>query len=333
VTLPPTTPGPADRISNAGAQAQASEERATASACRLVAVVLTYRRPEVAREAVNALLAQSRPPDRIILVENTEEPEMADAFTSELVEHVASRRNTGAAGGFALGARVALQRAATHVVFVDDDCTLAPDVFAHIERAVTKRLPGAVVGPVVVEPGGDELVWPISRPDGSEYGRASELPAHPLPTRQLAFHGLTVSAEALRRAGGPRPDLFFGGEDIEFCLRLAGHGYGIFCLPEAVAEHHPVHYRTFWLLGRRKVAHGSPGVHYYVLRNRLLIWRLHRRDAFLTGVVKEVLRSAVGALVLGDERLRRLRLVAKGVRDGLVGDPHRKLDNAVSLGR
>ncbi|MGE3962235.1 MAG: glycosyltransferase [Dehalococcoidia bacterium] len=297
---------------------------------RLYAVVATYRRPEVARRAVDALLRQTRPPDGIVLVENSPDWDFRGMYDDAGVEVVHTGYNAGAAGGFGIGTDVALERGATHVTLVDDDCILREDTLAGIERAVTRQVPGAVVGPAVVAEDGETLVWNIYRPDGTPYPGASALPGYPVPTRDLAFHGVTASAEALRAAGGPRGDLFFGGPDVEFCLRLAHHGYAIFYLPQLRATHHEANYRHFWLLGRRKVPAGTPGHRYYVLRNRLLMWRMYHRDPLLDGVGKVVAREVVGAL-LAPDRVPRLRLLARAIRDAALGDPHRKLTNAVPL--
>lgn len=313
---------------------RASEPAATPAAHpRLYAVVATYQRPQVATRAVQALLDQARPPDGIILVENALTPELDGAFPADQVETICTGANLGAAGGFGVGADVALERGATHVVFVDDDCILRPDALQAIERHIIDGPLDAVLGPIIVGPGTNRLVWPIERPDGSLYARQDDLPLHPLRADHLAFHGLTVSAQALRRSGGPRKDLFFGGPDVEFGLRLGAHGYPIYYCPDAVAEHHEVDYRHFWLFGPRKLPAGTPGHRYYVLRNRLLMWRIYRRQSAIMGVGREVLRETVGALISRDRRWQRLRLLGAAIRDGMIGDPHRNLDNAVSLER
>lgn len=311
---------------------QDAHTRTQTAPARLFAAVATYNRPDVAAGAVQALLDQTRPPDGIIVVENSAEPQFAGRFPAHQVQVIRPGSNTGAAGGFGIGADAALEQGATHVVFVDDDCILHPEVLARIEHHVTSDLRGAVVGPVVVAPDGDSLVWDVYRADGRAYAGRAALPVHPVPTRDMAFHGLTVSAEALRAAGGPRKDLFFGGPDVEFSLRLAAHGYSLFYLPDAAATHHPVPYRHFWWFGDRKVVAGTPGHRYYVLRNRLLMWRMYHRDPALVGVGRLLAREVAGALVLGD-RVRRLRLLASALRDGMVGDPLRTLDNAVPLNR
>ncbi|MCA9855902.1 MAG: glycosyltransferase [Dehalococcoidia bacterium] len=297
---------------------------------RLYAVVATYRRPNIAREAIDALLRQTRPPDGIVLVENSPDWDFRGIYDAGEVEVIHTGWNAGAAGGFGIGTQVALERGATHVVLVDDDCILREDTLAGIEHAVTEQVPGAVVGPAIVTDDGESLVWNIYRPNGKPYARASELPDYPVPTRDLAFHGLTASAEAIRAAGGPRSDLFFGGPDVEYCLRLADHGYQVFYLPHLRATHHAANYRRFWFLGSRRVPAGSPGHRYYVLRNRLLMWRMYRRDSVLDGIAKVVAREVVGALLAGD-RVERLRLLGRAVRDAASGDPRRKMTNAVPL--
>src|SRR5690606_39273482 len=116
----------------------------------------------------------------------------------------------------------------------------------------------------------------IYNPDGRPYRNRSELPKHPIPTRSFANHGILVSADVIRRLGGPRKDLFFGGEDVEFCRRLAAGGIRLLYVPNAHALHHPVNYLRFRFFGTRKVPAGTPGHRYYVLRNNLLTWRMYR---------------------------------------------------------
>ena len=67
---------------------------------RLIAVVATYRRPAVAREAIEALRGQTRPPDGIVLVENSSERDFTGVYDAGEVEVVHTGWNAGAAGGF-----------------------------------------------------------------------------------------------------------------------------------------------------------------------------------------------------------------------------------------
>ena len=70
------------------------------------AFVLTYRRPAALRASIEGLLAQSRRPDLVLVVDNAQEDEAADlvaGFASEDVVYEATSSNLGSAGGTAFG--------------------------------------------------------------------------------------------------------------------------------------------------------------------------------------------------------------------------------------
>src|SRR5690606_11231270 len=114
----------------------------------IVAVVPTFQRPQVAKHCVEALRKQTRPPARINVVENSRQAQLADSFRAPDVEVVHPGWNTGAAGGFGLGTEIALQRGATHVLLVDDDCLLDRTAIEYL-CASAGSLQGTAVGPIV----------------------------------------------------------------------------------------------------------------------------------------------------------------------------------------
>lgn len=295
---------------------------------RCIAVVTTFNRPDQARRSIGALLNQTRPPELIILVENTDAPDLANAFPPHQVEAHCTGSNTGAAGGFAFGGEIAVQRGATHVMYVDDDCILdSKATEALMARAAS--LEHTALGAVIVSEDGN-FVWELFGPDGTQYNTPSDLADTLIPTRAFAFHAILVPTEDLQVAGQPRTDLFFGGVDLEFSLRLAANGVSLFYVPGARAIHHEAEYHRFWFLGPRKVASGTPGHRYYVLRNRLLMWRLYHRDSFMVGVGVVVLRE-LSAIAFSGQRLHRLGLLTRAFKEGMFGNPHRIMPKDVPL--
>ena len=291
---------------------------------RCFAVVPTFNRPAIAAESVRALLDQTVPLEGIILVENAAEPQFEGVFPPDRVTIVRPGRNLGSAGGYAFGTQAALERGATHVMLVDDDCLIEPTAFEHLIQQL-ERTPDAIVGPITTTDG-FELTWGRFGARGRAGGRRTveDLPAEPFATRGFAFHGLLLRADAIRKVGGPRGDFFLGAEDVELCRRLSAGGYEFYSCPEARARHHAPPFHDFWLFGRRQVPVGTPGHRYYVLRNRLIIWRLYHDTSFGQGVVRTVAREFLGAFV-GGRPLRRLGLLARALKDGLIGDPRREL--------
>src|SRR5699024_2852312 len=97
-----------------------------ALAARVVAVVVTYNREALLRECLDALAAQERRPDAVVVIDNSS----TDASGTVADEHplgadvVHLRRNVGGAGGFAAGIARALVRHDADWVWVMDDDTV-----------------------------------------------------------------------------------------------------------------------------------------------------------------------------------------------------------------
>ena len=91
------------------------------------AVLVTHRRPDELAKSLEALSAQSRTPDHIVVVDN-DFPNDPDERVRDLVAgqpvattYLGSRRNLGGAGGFALGMLHALALGADWLWLADDD--------------------------------------------------------------------------------------------------------------------------------------------------------------------------------------------------------------------
>src|SRR5215813_3941034 len=77
---------------------------------RVAAVVVTYNRRDLLLESLAAVLAQTRAPDSVIVVDNASEDGTAAAVREGFpgVQVAELARNSGGAGGFAAGLALAL---------------------------------------------------------------------------------------------------------------------------------------------------------------------------------------------------------------------------------
>src|SRR3954447_15177950 len=98
-------------------------ESAPAPAERVCAVVVTYNRVELLRECLTALEAQTRPLDRILVIDNKSTDGTAEMVRSEHpgVELVELPENRGGAGGFYEGTRRAYDDGYDWLWLMDDD--------------------------------------------------------------------------------------------------------------------------------------------------------------------------------------------------------------------
>src|SRR4029453_9912358 len=87
------------------------------------AVVVTHRRPDELAKSLDAVSAQTRAPDHLIVVDNDDDARVRDIVDGQPVAttYLGSHRNLGGAGGFALGMLHALALGADWIWVADDD--------------------------------------------------------------------------------------------------------------------------------------------------------------------------------------------------------------------
>src|SRR5690348_13103165 len=99
---------------------------------KISAGVLTYNRKETLSRCLHAIVAQSEPPDEIIVLDNGSTDATCEFLKSSgLLPHVvlySNSQNTGPAAGIEALLRLAIERGSDWIWFMDDDTI--PDVNA-----------------------------------------------------------------------------------------------------------------------------------------------------------------------------------------------------------
>jgi GT2 family glycosyltransferase len=244
-----------------------------------VAVVLvTYDAVKYLERLWASLAGQRYPEDRwrLIVVDNSPDASAARWFGERApgVRVLVPGRNTGYAGGNALGMREALTAGADYVVIVTQDTLPAPDALAALVATAESNPTAGAVQPKLLRPAGDGGVVIHSRGNELHYlgvgfvGGDGE-PDHALDVQPIAYaSGAAVlyRARALREVGTFDPDLFMYHEDSDLGWRLRLAGWEALLAPAAVVQHDYDFARPGW---RRKF--------YYVERNRLINVLTHYR--------------------------------------------------------
>lgn len=206
----------------------------------VVCVIVTRRRAALLRRCLDALSAQSRPPDHVILVDNGPDAETAETLSTCRVPHtyLPSQVNLGGAGGFAYGILAALAMGADWVWLADDDGR--PGHRRTLERllwcAGDQQLD--VVAPLVVDAEQPErLAFPL-RHGVRWLRRVADLePAEYIPGAANLFNGALFSARALEQVGVPDSRLFVRGDEVEIHRRLRRSGIRFGTWTPALYEH------------------------------------------------------------------------------------------------
>ena len=303
---------------------------------KVCAVVVTYNRRAWLIECLHTLLAQSRPLDGIVVVNNasTDDTQAAvDALAAQhphMCWHIAHNAdNTGGAGGFAQGMQMAHEAGYDWVWVMDDDVLVRENALADL-LAFSDRA--------------DVLHGRRTNPNGSVfYWQSTFIPwigfSRPYPdsvfqndgdiwyTNVACFEGALIHRRVFDRIGYADPRYFLAWDDTEFGYRASEFFKVAYCNAYTLIRqrgHDNID------IGVRSLYRASDMYRYFHIRNRfLLIQTLLQREprawarALLrmsyhnfTAVlfVKEMVRAA-----MFKEKNLGIPALWRGLKDGLRG--------------
>ena len=254
----------------------------------VLAIVLTHDAPQALDRCLSAIDAQTRPPDRVLVVDNASAVPARAGSRQVAVDLRRSEVNTGPGGGHALGLATFLETGFEFAWVMDDDCV--PEARC-LEHLVEGHAASAVDVPVFP-------YWIDGRS-----GRGGFI---------TAWCGFLISRQLVTRFGMPRADFVWWAEDTEY-LQWRVHCAGL----------EPAHARSAVVLHDRVRDTATKPVWkvYYEVRNtvyfRLYVQRKpFRRFRWLS----RSLVKLMGQIVLREDRkLERLGAYGRGVFDGLTG--------------
>lgn len=219
------------------------------------------------------------------------------------VIYLANLGNPGQAHALNRGILAALEAGADFILTMDQDSRARPSLVSQM-LAVLDEIPGGDVA----------ILAPF---------HLTKLSPTPPPSRwQEVFTTMTsgnlLKADAYRKAGPFREELFLDFVDVEYCLRLRNNDFRIIQVNGALLDHSWANMTENSFLGRRVVHLNYPPFRwYYIARNFCYVYaiyksvfpesyRLHRRF---------VLKQAVWALIFERSKLLKLKMMFIGLRD------------------
>jgi len=193
-------------------------------------VVVTHRRPDELAKSLEAVSAQTRAPDHLVVVDNDNDSRVAELVSGQPIPttYLGSRRNLGGAGGFALGMLHALALGSDWVWLADDDGRPADSEVLGALLVCAEKHGLAEVSPMVCDMNDPaRLAFPLRR--GLLWRRrVSELRGD--ATEDLLagiasfFNGALFRASTLEAVGVPDLRLFVRGDETELHRRLVRSG-------------------------------------------------------------------------------------------------------------
>lgn len=264
-------------------------------AMKLACVIPTYNNYGSLRLTVENLLAQTRAPDIIYVIDNASADgtaEIKERFPA--VEYIRLGENQGSAGGYYEGIKAACE-AADLIFLSDDDNLYRPDALELLEKGLLKLGKTASVGAV-------RCAW-----EGFGGKEPAEVP-------DALWSGALLTSSAVKKTGLPLRELFLYAEDVEYFMRMRRNGFAVYVIPGAVyLQRYSGHKMKSGWFGKPTHAYRDAFRLYYAFRNEIYVNRLYDRGWKVLRTVLYLFKIMVflsPASVLA---------ALDGIRDGFAG--------------
>lgn len=294
---------------------------------RVVAVVVAYNRAELLERCLRALAAQTRPVDTVVVVDNASTDASATVARDGADDVVELPRNTGGAGGFAVGiARALRHHDPVWLWIMDDDTIPEPDALEALLTAAAGYGRPAVLASAALwhdgrrHPMNTHRERPLISP--SLRSRASAVGA--VQVRAASFVSILVEARAARQVGLPEADYFIWNDDLEYTARILTRRVGL-SVPASRVLHATKAFGD---------ATADPGERFhYEVRNKIWFLRssgLRCHDRVLWG--GSTLLRWLRMLARSRDRRAMAGRLAAGLREGLGSSPRPNVQVLAGLG-
>lgn len=285
------------------------------------AIVVTYHPdPSILTQLIASLVRQV---DQIVIVDNGSDPRVLSSVAESVhgidLKLIQNGMNEGVAAAQNRGVKHARTHAFSHVILFDQD-SLPPQGLVsgllHVARSVGRE---AVVGPCISdERSGGAMPFVQFGVLGVRRYRCAESLTTVVPADFLIASGALIPLSVFDEVGLMDEALFVDNVDMEWCFRARSRGVRLFGVC-GVQMAHSLGDRAF-RVGRHVIHYHSPVRQYYMMRNRLL---LYRRDYTPFGwifqdVLRVLVKFALFSLVFAP-RGRNIGMMLRGIWHGLRG--------------
>jgi rhamnopyranosyl-N-acetylglucosaminyl-diphospho-decaprenol beta-1,3/1,4-galactofuranosyltransferase len=286
---------------------------------RIAVILVTFNRKHLLLESLRGVLRQSHPIERVFLIDNastdgTEESLRAAGYLDqERIVYVRMPENTGGAGGFHEGLRLASATGFDWYWLLDDDVEPEKD---SLDNLLSYRHLSECIHPLVVYQDGTEHEWehivdPITTYQAGLHNLSFRNGKDWCSMRVACFEGMLVSASVLEKVGLPEKDFFVYGDDGLFGFKAALYTTVIYV-------------KSARLIKKIKPGHAASAFKiYYDLRNRFMLRRkfgeVVRIPRYTRYVFLVFLSSLTFAYLRASFSLQTCRAAFFAWKDGLGG--------------
>lgn len=291
---------------------------------RVIAVIPTYNRQEKLVACIGSLLSQTYKLQRIIIVDNASTDntrrhlESAGYLQNEHILYARLDENTGGAGGYYTGMKMALDGDCDWLWLMDDDAIPEHSALEQLLKQAVD-INDIYCSIAIAEDNHDGILcWPTMDNTGKTIEHPGDLETvHNV--RSIPFLGFFIHRKLIEKIGLPDKDYFILGDDMEYAVRAINNGARLWLVRDSIVRHPLPARHVFSFMGMRFYNLVlPPWKKYYDVRNRVLIGRKYYGYRCWTQTIPGLVVRMADSLMLGDQRLRILHAYVMGILDGLL---------------
>lgn len=270
----------------------------------VAAVVVTYNRKQLLTECLDALLAQTRPVDKIILIDNASTDGTPDLLKERgyidnpLLDYVRLFENTGGAGGFYEGLKRGYKKNYDFVWLMDDDCITDKNALFFLCECKKKNMSNVIFSSKVLWTNNQQ--HPMNLPKFKKNSKTN--------LRSASFVSILISRNVVKKYGYPLKKYFIWHDDTEYTSRILLNESGLFCSESLVIHKSATSYQPWMAPSSR---------YYYDVRNK--IWSI-KTSSF---TFNEKIRIVMSLIIKSCYHLNKNRsfesieYIYRGLKDGI----------------
>lgn len=255
----------------------------------IAVVLVTYNRVALLAECLESLRQQTREVQRIFVINNASTDTTAEYLSllkDENITVINNDVNTGGAGGFSQGLKIAYEQGYDWALLIDDDVLLDSHC---IEALMLARQPAMIAvrenkQGVIAEMAALEfdlesifILKPKRAAVCDRYSHRQEMPER-FEVENVSFEGFIVHRDVVSQVGFPEEKYFIFYDDVDYALRIREAGYKIQAIRDAAIirqlDYSPSQsdssWKLFYIYRNFFHIHYKYGSNFYV-RNRILL--------------------------------------------------------------
>jgi GT2 family glycosyltransferase len=277
----------------------------------VIAVVVTFNRQNLLSNCVDALRRQTRPIDKILVINNGSVDSTETWLESQQDIEFFTQKNTGSGGGFNTGIKLAYEKGYDWVWLMDDDGFPKEDALENLLEGAEEKICLRNCA-VINKDDKRSFVWKTGK--HSTIDKVNEEIIH---NYAHPFNGTLLHKDLIQKVGFPKKELFIWGDESEYYHRIISKFKIPFYTKTNSIHYHPPSaysykndwdFRTNWKM-------------YFYVRNRFHILKTRYSNTPVTAILRYTFFLASFSILIllfqKSNKLQKIYFMLWPVKDAL----------------